>query len=99
MRPVGVHLDDDRRAARERDAEPVEVRLAQALLRLAMPDADPRVVRAELLGQRAGPVGRAVVDDEQRRAGQALEDRGRDPGQVLRLVVGRQDDPCALAER
>ena len=71
VRPVGVHLDDDPGAAGERDAEPVEVRPAEALLGRAVADADPRRrPPARPSASVAGPVGRAVVDDEQRRAGQ-----------------------------
>ena len=60
-----------RGAAVERDAEPVEVGATEALLGGPMPDADPRVGGGELVGELAGPVGRAVVDDEEgrRRAG------------------------------
>ena len=42
---------------------------------------------------RAGPVGRAVVDDEERGGRERREDRRRDRLQVLGLVVRRQDDP------
>ena len=65
VRPVGVHLDDDRGAAAERLAEPVEVRPAEALLGGPMLDADARIGRGEAVGELAGPVGRAVVHDQQ----------------------------------
>ena len=64
-----------------------------------MLDADARIGRREPVREVAGAVGRAVVDDEQHGAGERVEDRRRDPGQVLGLVVGRQDDPGARAQR
>ena len=99
VRPVGIHLEDDAGAARERDAEPVEVRAAEARLPRPVPDADARLSRREAVGKLAGPVRRRVVHDEQRAAGQRLEDRGGDAGQVLRLVVGRHHDPRARTDR
>ena len=47
VRPVRIHLDHDRGAAAERDAEAIEVRPAEALLRGAVADPDPRVGRRE----------------------------------------------------
>ena len=90
---VGVHLDHDRGAAAERDAEAVEVRPPQALLGRPMPHPDARIRGGQLVGDPPGAVGRAVIDDEDRRGGQRLEDRGGDGADVLRLVVGRDDDP------
>jgi hypothetical protein len=98
VRPVGVHLDHHPGAAVQRDPEPVEVRAAQALLPGPVVDVDPRVVRREAVGQVAGPIGRAVVDDEQRGPGEGVEDGGRDRLEVLALVVGREDDPGAGAD-
>ena len=99
MRPVGVHLDDDLGAADERDPEAVEIRPAEALFRGPVPDPDPGVDAGQIVGDAAGAVGRAVVDDEQRRAGQRLEDRGRDARDVLGLVVRREHHPGAGPER
>ena len=77
--------------------EAVEVGAAEALLEGAMADPDPRVGGGQRVGQPSGAVGRAVVDDEQRRGRQRREDGGRDRPDVLGLVVGRQDDPDARA--
>ena len=77
----------------ERDAEPIEVGPPETLLRRPMTDPDPRIRGGQLVGDPAGAVGRAVVDDEDRRGGQRLEDRGGDRADVLGLVVGREDDP------
>ncbi len=93
VRPVGVHLDHDLGPAGERNAEAVEVGPPEPLLFGPMADADPGVGGCELVRDLAGAVGRSVVDDEERRSGQALQDRGGDRPDVLRLVVGRQDDP------
>ena len=91
---VGVHLDDDLGAALERDREPVEVGAAEALLGSPMADQDPLVGRGQLIGDPTGPIGRRVVDHEQRRPGQGRQDRLRHGPDVVGLVVGRQDDPC-----
>ncbi len=77
MAEVGVHLDDDPGAGADRDAEAVEVRPPETLLGRPMADPDPRIGRGELVGQPAGPVGRAVVDDEQ--GGAAEAGRGSPP--------------------
>ncbi len=90
---VGVHLDDDRGAAGDGDAEPVEVGPAETLLGGPVADADPRIGGRQIVGQPAGPVGRPVVDHEEGRSRELLEDRRGDRPEVLRLVVGRQDDP------
>jgi hypothetical protein len=57
VRPVGVHLDDDLGAAGEGDAEPVEVRPAEALLRGPVADADPGVNAGEVIAMRPVPSG------------------------------------------
>ncbi len=77
MRPVGVHLDDAPGAAREHVGEAVDVGPAEALLAGAMEDLDARVRGGQAVGQRPGAVGRGVVDDEQVRAGQRVEDGAR----------------------
>ena len=91
-RPVGVHLEDDRGVARERDLEPVEVRRPDRLAR-PVADADPWIVGGEPVRELAGPVRRGIVHDEQRAARQRFQDRRGDAGQVLDLVVGGQQAP------
>ena len=93
MGPVGVHLDHAPGAALERHAEPVDVGLAQALLARPVVHPDARLVGRHPVGHLAGAIGRGIVDDEQGGAGQALQDGRGDAGQVVRLVVGRQDHP------
>ena len=79
--------------------EAIEIGAAEALLVRPMPDPDPWVGGGQRVGQPSGAIGRLVVDDEQRRVRQRREDGGRDRLDVLGLVVGRQDDPDALARR
>jgi hypothetical protein len=64
-----------------------------------MEDLDPWVGGRELVRQLAGAVRGAVVDDQQVGLREDLEDGGRDGGQVLPLVVGRQNDPDAAPGR
>ncbi len=68
VRPVGVHLDDGRRAAGERPANPS--RYARPRPCLAGRGGPGFGVGAgQLVSQLTGPVGRAVVDHEERRPG------------------------------
>ena len=61
---VGVHLADHVVAGVERHPEAVQVGRAQAGLVGAVQDRDLRVGGGEPVGDVAGAVGRAVVDDE-----------------------------------
>ena len=65
---VGVHLDDDRGAAGERHARSRRDTPGRGPAWPPVADPDPRVGGGQTVGQLAGAVGRAVVDDEQRRA-------------------------------
>jgi hypothetical protein len=56
---------------------------------------DPRVGCRQLVGQLAGAVRGPIVDDEETGFRQGVEDGPGDAGQVLALVIGRQDDPDA----
>jgi len=60
-----------------------------------MQDRDAGVVAGQLVGQIAGPVGRAVVDDEDVGLRHRREDRLDDRADVLALVVGRNEHPDA----
>ena len=77
----------------------VEVGPAEALLRRAMADPDPGVDGGQAVGDRAGPVRRAVVHDQERRSWQRRQDRHADRAEVLGLVVRREDDPDAYGDR
>ena len=57
MRPVGVHLEDARGAAGERDPEPVEVRAAQSLLARPVADVDPGIAGASASASSPVPSG------------------------------------------
>ena len=92
---VGVHLDDDLGAALERAGEAVEIGAAEARLHRAVADPDARVRRRHLVGQPARAVRRPVVDDEQGRAREGLEDGGGDRADVLGFLVRGEDDPGA----
>src|SRR5690606_25726923 len=96
VREVGVHLADVVEASREGELEPGEVGRPEPLLTLPLEEPDAAGVRVDELADEVGrPVGRAVVDDE---GGELaglrhhLLEQGRD---VLRLVVGRDDDDGA----
>ena len=79
VRPVGVHLDDDRR---RRPPARRRTRRGRPGRGPAWPADAGRgsagSARGQLVGDRARPVGRAVVDDQERRARQRFEDRRRD---------------------
>jgi hypothetical protein len=91
---VGVHLQDEAGAARERLAEAGDVSRAEPFLARAVEDVDVLVPRRQSVGDRAGPVGRAVVDDQHLGVRRQLRAGGLDQRlHVLGLVVGRQHQP------
>jgi hypothetical protein len=95
---VGVHLDDGRGFRLvEHAAKAVAIRDPEPFLPGAVQDLDPGVGRCQLVGQLSRAVRGPIIDDQQPRLGQGIEDRRRDAGQVLPLVVGRQDDPDAAS--
>ena len=61
----------------------------------AMQHRDAWLIGGKGVGQLSGPVGRGVVDHEESRTGQGVEDGPRDAADVLSLVVGRQHHPGA----
>jgi outer membrane lipoprotein SlyB len=65
---VGVHLHHVARAAVERVAEAREVRRADAVLLGAVEHLQVVVLARPAVGDLAGAVGRAVVDDEDAKA-------------------------------
>ena len=94
---VGVHLDQHRVLAAQPPGEPRQIRRAQAVLGRAVHDVHPvRVGQRQLVGQLAGAVGAAVVDDRTCTSGTRLVHAADDQRQVLPLVVGGDDDQSAL---
>ncbi len=63
VRTVGVHLDDGVVAPVQGPREPLEVRRAEPLLARPVDDVHPWLALGEGVGDRAGPVGRVVVED------------------------------------
>src|SRR5262245_60965579 len=91
VREVGVHLEHELGAVRERVAEPVPVRRAESELPRAPDQVDARRLRLPRLHESRGPVGRAVVHHQHvqsvREPQQALQQRI----DVVTLVVGGDD--------
>ncbi len=92
---VGVHLHHIARAVVERVAKAGEVGRTDAVPSRAMEHLHPVVLDRETIGELAGAVGRAVVDDEHaeavgRRAREHLSRGEDDRLDVLGLVVGRE---------
>ena len=102
MAEVGVHLEDTLGAHGEGLAKAGDVGLAEALLAGAVQHRDVGDLEGQLVGQLAGAVRRAVVDDErvQTHAVTAgdLADAGQRVPQVLALVVRGEDDDVHRAE-
>ena len=92
---VGVDLDHDVGLPSQNVPEGGHVGASQALFGPAMKDRDAGVVAGQLVGQIAGSVGRAVVDDEDIGLRHRREDRLDDRADVLALVVGRNEHPDA----
>ncbi len=99
VRAVGVHLDDGVVPGVEGPAEALEVRRAQALLLGPVDDVDLRVLRGEGVGDRAGPVGRAVVEDDDVDVRHLVPDATDHDRQRVVLVVGRDEDGDAPQRR
>ncbi len=101
VREVGVHLEHVGAAVVERVAKTGEVGGADAVLLGAVQHLDPFVLGSEAVGDLAGAVGRAVVDDEHAKAlGRGLRQNrpgGSNDGlNILGLVVGGKDQPGVL---
>ena len=94
---VGVHLDQDRVLATQTPREAGQVRRAQTVLGRAVHDVHPvRVGEGQLVGELAGAVRAAVVDDQNVHVGTGVLHPSDDQRQVLPLVVGGDDDQSAL---
>ncbi len=93
MRPVGVHLADEVGAVLDRDLQAFHVRPPQT--RACRCDGHDHAARETRLrqrvGDRAGAIGRLIVHDHDARIGMR-QDRTHQIGQVLALVVRRNDN-------
>src|SRR5690606_37388071 len=92
---VRIHLEEVRVAAFEAPAEALEVRGAEPELAAPVEHVDPWVFCGEAVCDLAGAVRRCVVDDEDVEPRGLREDHGDETGQVLALVVGRNNDQAA----
>ena len=101
MGEVGVHLHHVARAVVERVAKAGQVGGADPVLLGAVQHLHPVALGGEPIGDLAGAVGRAVVDDQDL-VGPIVGSRehlargGRYRLDVLRLVVGGEDQPGNL---
>jgi hypothetical protein len=64
VREVRVHLEDAVVVALQRVAEAGHVGGPQALLAGAVQDVQAGILPGQVIGQRAGAIGRGIVDDE-----------------------------------
>ena len=88
MRQVGVHLHADLGAGLDRVSETEPIGGTEAGLGVAADHLDVAERRVECLGTIGGSVGAAVVDHEDRRAGEHLPHRLDECLDVVGLVVG-----------
>ena len=96
VREVGVHLEHEVVVALERPAKAGEVRGAQSHLSRALEDVHARVRRHDRVDDRRRAVRRPVVDDQDLESRILAQHRLDQPGDVLALVVRRDDDERAL---
>src|SRR5687768_9113616 len=96
---VRVHLEDELVAVIYRPVEPGDIRGPEAQFAGPMDDVDPRVGGRELVGKRSGPVRRAVVDDEHLESRVLSQYLRHDRGEIVALVVGRDNDESATHGR
>ena len=92
MREVGIHRDQPAVAPAETEAESVAIRAADPHPAAALVHVDAAEPRAELGGQLRRAVGRAVVDHQHVGGGRVRADALAQLGEVLPLLVGREDD-------
>ena len=90
---VGIHLEDIVIVALQRPAESGHVGRSKAELAAPFDQVQPlRELLLQVLDRSGGAVRRAVVDDQDVIAAFQVEDGPDDLGDVLDLVVGRDDD-------
>ena len=99
VRAVGVHLHDPPDAVGEavapavqHRAERVHIGRAETGPRRVVVHPDAGVGRGDRLGERAGAVGAAVVDDEDPQPGQGVQQPRDEAGEALALVVRGDGD-------
>ena len=92
MREVGVHLEEAVVALLQALLECLHVGRAQAELARPVHHLDVIVLARDRVGDRAGPVGRVVIDDHQVRFGERGTHRVDEARQVVLLVVSGGDD-------
>ena len=96
MGEIGIHLEHEVEAMLERPAEAGNVGPPQPLLGSPVQAVNPRLPGSHLIGQLAGAIGRGVVHHQDLDPRILEQDRRNDLGQILRLVVGRDDDEDTL---
>ena len=92
MRKVGVHLYQYLVSALEPVGEPGAVGRSEARFRAAGQHRDLPELVSDLLSKCRGPIGAAVVDDDDLDPGCLAADPGEDRFDVLGLVEGWDDD-------
>src|SRR4051794_12151416 len=97
VRAIGIHLHEDVVAVAAAPPEPGDVGRAQPLLGGPAEHVHAWVDGRQRLGELAGPVRGAVVDDQGMGTGDTRVQAHEDPLEVLPLVVGRHDHQDAVA--
>ena len=91
---VGVHLYHRVNTVSQGILEPFDVGCPQTQLARPVEDMQTRVFSRERLHDPARPVGRVVIHDRYLEVLGQGADRGDEPLDILRLVVGRDDHHC-----
>ncbi len=92
VREVGVHLEDQVVVPLEGPAEAIEIGAPEAELARPVHHVDPFVPLGDAVGEGAGAVRGGVVDHQDVRVREDLEDSVEEGRQIVSLVVGRGDD-------
>src|SRR5258708_2723871 len=90
VRPVRIHLHEQRRTLGEPDPKCILIRAAEAKLARPVQHSNAGVGGGKTVGDLPGPIGRPVVDDEH--VVPEVPHPGDDLLEVLALVIGGQDD-------
>ena len=92
MREVGVHLEHVLGALRQRVAEPRDVGRTEPELARPLEQVDAGIGGLALQDQRAGAVGRVVVDDQHVQPERQRQQLVQQAADVVAFVVGGDDD-------
>jgi len=92
---VGVHFEDEVVSTAESESEACDVCGTEPEFLLAVENPEARFAARDLIREISRSIGRGVIDDEDIEGGVRREDRGDESGEVVPLIIRRDDDESA----